>query len=176
MDPVTRLVHVLALAVYLGGTVALAEVFLPAVAAIDDAALQRRVLARGLRPYNLLSFGALLVALATGWSAITDLKASLGPEFGQLVWLLAAKLGATFLVIVLPASYLSFGLAHRLVRAEIGELPVEAEKQRGMVGRMRGAAWLAIAMTIWVAWLGLRLGQAVRSLPPAPAPGRHGSP
>ena len=93
------------LAVYLGATVGLAVVFLPAAAAIDDPALQRRVLARGLRPYNVLSFGALLVALATGWTAITDLKAHLGPEFGQLIWLLAGKLGLTFLLIVLPASF-----------------------------------------------------------------------
>jgi uncharacterized membrane protein len=166
MDPVTRLVHVLALAVYLGGTLALVVVFLPAVAAIDDPALQRRVLARGLRPYNVLSFAALLVALATGWSAITDLKAHLGPSFGQLLWLLVAKLGATFVLIVLPASYLSFGLAHRLVRAEVGGLPVEPEKQRGMIGRMRGAAWLAVAITIWVAWMGLRLTQTLRATPP----------
>lgn len=168
MDPVTRLVHVLALAVYLGSTVALAVVFLPAAAAIDDPALQRRVLARGLRPYNVLSFGALLVALATGWTAITDLKAHLGPGFGQLLWLLAGKLGLTFVLIVLPASYLSFGLAHRLVRAEVGELPVEPEWQRGLLGRMRGAAWFAVAVTVWVSWLGLRLTRALQ-LPPAPA-------
>jgi uncharacterized membrane protein len=167
MDPVTRLVHVLALAVYLGGTLALVLVFLPAAAAIEDPALQRRVLARGLRPYNVLSFAALLGALASGWSAITDLKALLGPGFGQLVWLLAAKLGVTFLLIVLPASYLSFGLAHRLVRAEVGELPLEPEKQRAMIGRMRGAAWLAIALAVWVSWMGLRLTQAIRLRPPA---------
>src|SRR5690242_8926084 len=168
MDPITRLVHVLALAVYLGGTLALVLVFLPAAAAIDDPALQRRVLAKGLRPYNVLSFAALLVALGTGWSAITDLKAHLGPAFGQLVWLLAAKLGGTFLLIVLPASYLSFGLAHRLVRAEVGELPVEPDVQRGMLRRMRGAAWLAIALTVWVSWMGLRLTQAVHALAPSP--------
>jgi hypothetical protein len=171
MDPVTRLVHVLALAVYLGATVGLAVVFLPAVAAIDDPALQRRVLARGLRPYNVLSFGALLVALATGWNAITDLKAHLGPEFGQLIWLLAGKLGLTFLLIVLPASYLSFGLAHRLVRAEVAGFEVEPEKQRAMLGRMRGTAWLAVGLTIWISWMGLRLTQGLRSLPPrAPTP------
>jgi uncharacterized membrane protein len=168
MDPVTRLVHVLALAVYLGGTLALVLVFLPAAAAIEDPVVQRRVLARGLRPYNVLSFAALLAALASGWTAITDLKALLGAGFGHLVWLLAAKLGVTFLLIVLPASYLSFGLAHRLVRAEVGELPVEPEKQRAMLGRMRGAAWLAIALTVWVSWMGLRLTQALRSGPPAP--------
>ncbi len=173
MDPLTRLVHVLALAVYLGATIALAVVFLPAVAAIEDPALQRRVAARGLRPYNVLTFGALLAALATGWSSITDLKAMLGPSFGQLVWLLAGKLGLTFLLIVLPASYLSFGLAHRLVRAEVGELPVEPEKQRAILARMRGAAWLAVALTVWIAWLGLRL---TRTLPPAPPPAAHATP
>lgn len=172
MDPVTRLVHVLALAVYLGATVGLAVVFLPAVAAIDDPALQRRVLARGLRPYNVLSFGALLVALATGWNAITDLKAHLGPEFSQLIWLLAGKLGLTFLLIVLPASYLSFGLAHRLVRAEVAGFDVEPEKQRAMLVRMRGTAWLAVGLTVWISWMGLRLTQGLRSLPPrAPAAG-----
>jgi uncharacterized membrane protein len=169
MDPVTRLVHVLALAVYLGATVGLAVVFLPAAALIDDAALQRRVLARGLRPYNVVTFGALLVALATGWTAITDLKAYLGPGYGQIIWLLAAKLGLTFLLIVLPASYLSFGLAHRLVRAEVGALPVEPDKQRAMLGRMRGAAWLAVALTVSISWMGLRLTQGLRTLPPAPA-------
>ncbi len=170
MDPVTRLVHVLALAVYLGATIALAVVFLPAVAAIDDPALQRRVAAKGLRPYNVLTFGALLAALATGWSSITDLKASLGPAFGQLVWLLAGKLGLTFLLIVLPASYLSFGLAHRLVRAEVGDLPVEPEKQRAILARMRGAAWLAVALTVWITRMGLRL---TRALPPPSPPITH---
>jgi hypothetical protein len=119
----------------------------------------------------VLSFGALLVALATGWNAITDLKAHLGPEFGQLIWLLAGKLGLTFLLIVLPASYLSFGLAHRLVRAEVAGFEVEPEKQRAMLGRMRGTAWLAVGLTVWISWMGLRLTQGLRSLPPrAPAP------
>jgi hypothetical protein len=171
MDATTRFLHVLALATYLGSTVALAVVFLPAVEAVDDPTLQRRVLARGLRPYNVLSFGALLLALASGWSAITDLKAGLGPAFGAIVWPLAEKLGLTFLLIVLPASYLSFGLAHRLVRAEVGRLPVEAEKQRGMVRRMRGAAWLAVAVTLWITWLGLDLSRVLRAVPPPPPPG-----
>ena len=74
------------------------------------------------------------------------------------------------LLIVLPASYLSFGLAHRLVRAEVGGLPVEPEKQRGMLRRMRGAAWLAVVLTVWVTWLGLRLTQTLRAMPPAPPP------
>ena len=156
MDLATHWIHVLALAVYLGSTLAVALVFLPAAEAVEDAALQRRILARGLRMYNVLSVGALGVLVISGASAVTDLKASLGPEFGRLVWRLAAKLALTF-VLINVATYFSFGLAHRLVRAELGQLPVEPEKQAGMIRRMRTAAWLGVGIAAWTAWVGMRL-------------------
>jgi hypothetical protein len=156
MDALTRWIHLLATAVYLGGTAGLALFFLPAVEAIDDASLQRRVLARGLRPYNVLSVGALGVLVISGASALTDLKALLGPDFGRLLWPLAGKLGLSF-VLINVATYLSFGLAHRLVRAELGQLPVEPERQAGMIRRMRAAAWLGVGLAAWTAWAGLRL-------------------
>jgi uncharacterized membrane protein len=156
LDVLTRWIHLLALAVYLGGTVALVFVLLPAVEACEDPALQRRLLARGLRPYNVLSVGALGVLVISGASGLTDYKARLGPEFGRLLWPLAWKLSLTF-VLINVATYVSFGLAHRLVRAELGQLPVEPEKQAGMIRRMRGAAWLGIALAAWTAWVGLRL-------------------
>ena len=156
MDPLTRWIHLLAVATYLGGTLVVAVVFLPAVVAIDDPALQRRVLARGLRPYNVLSIGALGVLVMSGASGLTDLKASLGPEFGRLVWRLTGKLSLSF-VLILVATYLSFGLAHRLVRAELGQLPVEAEHQAGMIRRMRVAAWLGVGLAAWTVWVGMGL-------------------
>src|SRR5262245_29672539 len=156
MDVLTRWVHLLAVAAYLGATLALALVFLPAAEAVADPAIQRRVLARGLRPYNVLSVGALGVLVISGASGLTDLKAALGPEFGRLLWRLVAKLGLTF-VLINVATYLSFGLAHRLVRAELGRLPVEPEKQAGMIRRMRSAAWLGVALAAWTVWVGMRL-------------------
>jgi uncharacterized membrane protein len=156
MDAATRLIHVLALAVYFGTTLALALVFLPAIDGVDDPALQRRLLARGLRPYNVLSVGALGVLVISGASALTDLKASIGADYARLLWPLSGKLGLTFLLIQV-ATYLSFGLAHRLVRAETGYLPIEADKQRGMLRRMRGAAWVALTLAAWTAWAGLGL-------------------
>jgi len=156
MDVLTRWVHLLALAAYVGATLAIALVFLPAAEAIDDPALQRRVLARGLRPYNVLSVGALGVLVISGASGLTDLKASLGRDFGRLVWPLAWKLTLTF-VLINVATYLSFGLAHRLVRAELGQLPVERDKQAGMIRRMRSAAWLGVALAAWTTWVGIRL-------------------
>jgi hypothetical protein len=158
MDALTRLVHLLALAAYVGSTLALVLVFLPAVAALDDPAAQRRVLARGLRPYNVLSVGALGVLILSGASSLTDWKRTLGPGYGQVVWPLAGKLALTF-ALTMVATWLSFGLAHRLVRAELGGLPVEPERQRSMVRRLAGGAWLAIALAVWTTWVGLSLAR-----------------
>jgi hypothetical protein len=158
MDALTRLLHVLALATYLGSTVALVLVLLPAASAIDDAAMQRRVLARGLRPYNVLSVGALGVLILTGASSLTEWKRTLGPAYGRLLWPLFGKLALTF-SLTMVGTWLSFGLAHRLVRAELGGLPVEPEQQRSMLKRLAGGAWLAIVLAIWTTWVGLSLGR-----------------
>jgi hypothetical protein len=125
------------------------------------------VLARALRLYNVLSVGALGVLILTGASSLTSLKVSLRADYGRLLWPLAAKLGLTF-ALVLTGTWLSFGIAHRLVRAELGDLPVEPERQRGMLRRMRAAAWIALALTAWTAWVGIGLGRvaATASRPP----------
>ena len=158
MDAFTRWIHLLAVAVYLGATLAVALVFLPAAEAVEDPALQRRLLARGLKPYNVLSVGALGVLVISGASGLTDLKAMMGPEFGRLVWRLLGKLTLSF-VLINVATYFSFGLAHRLGRAELGQLPVEPEKQAGMIRRMRAAAWLGVALAAWTVWVGMGLGR-----------------
>jgi hypothetical protein len=158
MDPLTRWVHLIATGVYLGTTLGVAAVFLPAAQAVEDPVLQRRLLARGLRPYNVLSVGALGVLVISGASGLTDMKALLGQEYGRLLWQLVGKLSLTF-VLINVATYLSFGLAHRLVRAELGQLPVEPERQAGMIRRMRAAAWLGVVLSGWTAWVGLGLGR-----------------
>jgi len=156
-DEVTRFIHLLALATYFGTTLDLVLVFLPAAETVTEPAAQRRLLARALRPYNVLSIGALGVLVISGASSLTDMKARFGPQYTRFLWPLVGKLGLTFLLINV-ATYISFGLAHRLVRAELGQLPVEPEKQAGMVRRMRGAGWLAIGLAAWTAWVGLGLG------------------
>ena len=156
MSPLTRFVHLLALATYLGATLAMVTVFFPAVGTLDDAAAQRRLLAKGLRPYNMLSVGALGVLIVSGASALTDLKAQFGADYARLVWPLFGKLGLTFLL-TMVGTYVSFGLAHRLVRAEVGQLPIDVAQQRGMVRRMVGGCWLGLALAVWTSWVGLRL-------------------
>jgi hypothetical protein len=161
MDALTRLLHLLALSVYLGSTVALVLVLLPAASAIEDPALRRRVLARGLKPYNLLSVGALGVLIMTGASSLTDWKRTLGPAYGQLLWPLVGKLSLTFLL-TMVGTWLSFGIAHRLVRAELGALPVEPEREASMVKRLTAGGWLAIVLAVWTTWIGLSLTAGIR--------------
>jgi uncharacterized membrane protein len=158
MDALTRWIHLLAMATYLGSTIAMAAVFLPTMAAVPDPALQRRLLARGLRPYNVLSVGALGVLVISGASRLTDYKMMLGQDFGRLVWPLVGKLSLTF-VLVLVATYVSFGLAHRLVVAELGRLPVDAAKQASMIRRMQTAAWIGVALAAWTTWAGIGLAR-----------------
>ena len=83
MEALTHWIHLLALATYFGTTLGLALQLLPAAEMVTDPALQRRVLARGLRPYNVLSVGALGVLVISGASSLTEWKALLGHEQGR---------------------------------------------------------------------------------------------
>jgi hypothetical protein len=138
MDPLTRWVHLLALAVYLGTTLAVPSVLLPAAEGVADPTLQRRVLARGLRLYNVLSVGALGVLVISGASGLTDYKAMLGADFGRLLWRLVGKLCS-------PSSSSWRRRTSRSASRTASCVPTsgscrsEPEKQAGMIRRMRSA-------------------------------------
>jgi len=153
MGALDRWLHMVGLATYAGSTLALLVVILPSARRVDDPAAQRALLARWLNPYNLLSIGALLVLLLSGASAVTDLKAALGRDFARLVPWLALKLSLSFLLIF-TATWLSFGLAHRLVRAERMGDPVDPAWQASLLARLRGVAWFALGLAAATAWVG----------------------
>jgi hypothetical protein len=172
MSPALRAVHLAAVAAYLVSTLALLVV-LARVRRTADAPARRRALVGWLRPYNVVSVGAVGVLIISGASALTDLKALYGPAYVRLLWPLTAKLTLTF-ALTMVATYLSFGVAHRLVRADQGGLPVEARQLDGMIARLRGAAWLGIALALWTSWVGRGLGSVPSS--PAPAPSARATP
>ena len=165
MSAMLHAVHVSALAVYLVSTLWLLVV-LRTIGRVADPAEQRRRLVRQLRPYNVLSVGAVGVLIVSGASALTDMKALYGPAYVLLLWPLAGKLTLTFLL-TMVATYVSFGLAHRLVRAEQGRLSVDAAQLRGMLRRLRGGAYLALAVALWTAWVGYGLGERAATIRPA---------
>jgi hypothetical protein len=155
MSPALHAFHVAAVAVYLLSTLWMLLV-LPGVARLADAGELRRRLVRHLRPYNVLSVGAVGVLIISGAYALTDLKALYGPAYVRFLWPLTGKLALTFLL-TMVATYVSFGLAHRVVRAEQGALPTDDKQLRSMVRRLRGGLWLAIAVALWTSWAGYGL-------------------
>src|SRR5262250_6436 len=118
-DFVCLWLHVLGLAAYAGATLALWLMVLPAAHALPDAAARRTFLARALRVYDPLAIAALGVLVMTGAFNLTAYKDAMrGEFFARMGWLLVWKLVLAFAVVML-GTYITFGLAHRIVRSEL---------------------------------------------------------
>jgi uncharacterized membrane protein len=153
--------HLAALATYAGSCLHLALVVLPHARVLTDPAVQRRFLVPALRLFNPLSIGSLGVLLMTGAFRLTELKARLGLLFfARLGGILAVKLALAFLLINV-ATYVSFGIAHRLVRAEQGGLPADPATQAAMLRRMAAATWIALGLAGATLWVAVEMGRAL---------------
>jgi hypothetical protein len=149
--------HVVGFSIYLGATLMVLLGFLPIVRAVEDAAARRRLFASGMRVYNPLGLGAMGVSIMTGAFNLTDYKASLGKRFfDEIGPILLWKLALVFLL-VMVATGLSFGIAHRTVREELGGEPVDVEALDKRLARLPGMLWVTLALTGCVVWLGLRM-------------------
>jgi uncharacterized membrane protein len=169
MLPPVVTMHLVGLAVYLATCVYLLLVLLPSAALAKDAGIQRRRLAAALRVLNPAAIGALGLVLVSGAFRLTDIKAGLGPAFFAAIGRpLAVKLTLAFLVINL-ATYVAFGCGLRLVRAQQGNLPLDAAWQRRMLVRMGIATCIALGLTLAAVYVSLAIGGVLhRANPPAP--------
>lgn len=158
--------HLAAVAVYVASAAYVLLILLPRAGRITDPGAQREILARGFRLQNPVSIGALGVLLMTGAVRLTDVKAQLGPMFFARVGsALTVKLTLAFFLINV-ATYIAFGLAHRLVRAHQGDVPVDAAWQRSLMRRMRVALCLALALAALTVWRSGAMAPAMASPPP----------
>ncbi len=150
--------HVLALVVYGGATAALWLMVLPAAEAIEDPAIRRTSLSRALRVYDPLAIATLGIVVMTGATNLTTYKNALRAEFfAKMGWLLLWKLSLAFAVIMV-GTYVTFGLAHRIVRSELLEDPVDPAWLASMSRRLRAACILLLVLLAITAWFGLELG------------------
>lgn len=157
MHSLNLFLHVLAFAVYLGSTVTVLLAFLPLLRALDDPGAKRRLFAGVMRVYNPLSLGAMGASIMTGAFNLTDYKASLGKNFFRevgdvLVW----KLLFVF-VLILVATGLSFGIAHRTVREELLGEPLDVAAMDSRLRRLPVMLWIATILACTAIWLGLHL-------------------
>jgi len=161
-------VHIVAVSVYLGATVMLGVAIETLGSRAPDAFLRRQRYAAFFSAYNPLTIAALGVVVMTGAWSITPYKQSFGPTyFEQLGAALANKLMLAFILIIC-ATWVSFGICHRLVRADQGALPVTDAQLRRFLVRLRVAVWTSVALTLLTLWTatGIRLPHVPPVLPP----------
>jgi len=127
--------HLLAAALYLGGSLTLGAAVLPAFRGEADTG-KRATLARILRVAHPLSLACLGVLVLTGAAGVTALKDRYAGEFAaRWFGLLGLKLLLVF-VLLLLASYEFFGLGLRLTRAVAREAAGEGGFAPGVHARM----------------------------------------
>lgn len=150
-------VHLVALAVFVGATIGLRALLLPASAALAPPA-GRHLLLRGLKLYSPLQIGALGVLILSGAFQLTEFKDAYRDLFAeQMGATLAYKLLAAFLLVLL-ATYQTMGLAHRLVRRhESGESLRDAEVA-SLTRRMAALTVPILATAFLAALLSMGLG------------------
>jgi uncharacterized membrane protein len=127
--------HLIAAALYLGGTLTMGAAVLPAFRGEGDQG-RRATLARILRVAHPVSLASLGVLVLTGAGGVTALKGSYGAQFAAR-WFgpLSLKLLVVF-VLLLVASYEYFGLGLRLTRAAAREAAGEGGLAPGVHARL----------------------------------------
>jgi hypothetical protein len=157
VDRLTLWLHLVSLAAYFGATLAFVLVMLPAVERLDSHEDRLRVLTTALSRLNPLVIAVLGVLLMTGAFSVTAYKARLrGDFFTRIGEPLTLKLVLAF-VLINGATYVVFGLGHRLVRAVEWGDPVPPEKLASMIRRMRAASIVNLALTAWIIWVALAI-------------------
>jgi hypothetical protein len=146
-------IHLIATGLYLGSTLGIALFAVPRARRQVDLAARRKAVARVMRLYDPAAIALLGVMVMTGAWSVTGYKAALGEQYYASFGVgLAWKLGFAFLV-VMSGTYVCFGLGHRLVRQDEWGEPIEEARLRSMLGRLSGAAWTTVLLTLATVWI-----------------------
>ena len=149
-------IHLLATGGFLGSTLGLALFTVGHARRAPDSRHCRARLAYVLKIYDPLAIALLGLMVMTGAWSITGLKADLGeayfPTFGTF---LAGKLTLAFLV-VMSGTWVSMGIGHRVVREEEWGEDVDEKLLKSRLGRLGGAAWTTVLLTLATVWISIR--------------------
>ena len=156
--------HTVAVVIYLGGSVFLGAVLIPALRrrGLDTEGLN--ILAGVIRIFHPLSLASLGLAVLTGAITLTPFKETLGPEYvPRLFGILALKLLLVF-VLVLVSCFAFFALGPRLLRALPGpdeKLDADsAGKGLQLVHGLQRVHLAAATLGAVIVYLGLRMSHA----------------
>jgi hypothetical protein len=155
MHPALIFSHIVAVGIYLGSTVLLGVAIETIGRRAPDASARRHQFAELFGAYNPLAIAILGVVVMTGAWSLTPYKAALGAGYyAQVGSILVGKLSLAFAVILF-ATWICFGICHRMVRADQGALPVTDAELRNILKRLRVAVWLTVALTLITIWFAL---------------------
>ncbi len=161
MTQLLTFTHLVAVSIFIGATVLLGVAIETTGTQALDAAGRRRRYAELFRAYNPLAIAVLGVVVMTGAWSLTPYKEGLGAGYYQQVGeALVGKLSLAFVVIIL-ATWLAFGIGHRLVRADLGALPVTDAELDRLLMRLRVALWLTLSLSLLTVWLALGMSPPV---------------
>ncbi|MFQ5804713.1 MAG: hypothetical protein ACE5JQ_17630 [Candidatus Methylomirabilales bacterium] len=155
------ILHLLAMVVFIGGTLLLGVGVIPAVRRHwreDPEGL--RFLAEVIRIFHPLSLAALGILVLTGAFGLTGLKAGMGAGYVRVVGVLAIKLLVAF-VLILVSTYQFFAVGVKITRAVRPEGVLPAPEVWGRwVSRLQVCSLLSVVLGIWILYLGLVLGRS----------------
>ena len=147
MESVLVAVHLLAAAVWVGGTVALVFVSVPVVRELEGEARARAMRGLGER-WRPIGYGALGIAIVTGVPLVSRDWDDDGSSFH---WVAVVK--AVLVALLLLASYMhNFVLGPRVAR----EL---REGRRDSYRRLQVVGWISLGLTLTVPVLGVALSR-----------------
>ena len=147
--------HLIAIATWIGATFLLGVLIETIGRRAADAVARRRRFADIFQVYNPVSIGALGVVVITGAWSLTPYKEALGGGyFASVGSTLVGKLGLAFLLIIM-ATWISFGICHRIVRADQGALPVTDAGLEATIKRLRYAIWATLSVALFTYWVAL---------------------
>jgi putative copper export protein len=147
VEAVLVAVHLLAAAVWVGGTVALVFVGVPVVRGLEGEARARAMRALGER-WRPIGYGALGLAIVTGIPLVTRDWNDDGSSFH---WVAVAKIALVGLLLVVSYVH-NFVLGPRVAR----EL---REGRRDSYRLLQVVGWLSLALTLTVPVLGVALSR-----------------
>jgi len=149
-------IHLLATGGFLGSTLGLALFTVGHARRAPDPRHCRARLAHVLKIYDPLAIALLGLMVMTGAWSITGLKAELGEAyFSTFATFLAGKLTLAFLV-VMSGTWVSMGIGHRVVREEEWGEDVDEKLLKSRLGRLGGAAWTTVLLTLATVWISIR--------------------
>ena len=157
--------HLIGLAVSLGGGLCFLLVFYPALQGLEDRSLRMRWLANAIRYYHPLFLAGICLAFMSGAIHLTQLKIDFGAAyFAQLGKILLWKFGLT-LLIFLVAGMQCFGMGMRFGRMAYGVIPGDLALQERYAKKIWRAQAFNLILLLAVLWLGVKLGALIHNAP-----------